>query len=234
MWDREFARLSTHHRVLRYDMRGFGRSPDPVGDYFDHVDLLDVMSDAGFDAAVLVGASDGVRIALDAAVTAPARVRAMTLLGPLLPGMPAPDGLSARLRTGDRALRRGDIATARAIVLELWIDGVGRQRAGAHVRARVADWLDDLLPRQARRLRWQVGEAQMIEPLARDRLRDVVAPTLVIVGAHDQLRVHAAAHRLADCIADCRVAIVDDAAHLPHLEVPGVVDALLDEFLARV
>ena len=87
MWDREFAALADRHLVVRYDVRGFGRSPDPTRDYFDHDDLLAVLDDTGIDRAVLVGASNGGRIVLDTAVAAPQRVRAMVLVGSPVPGV---------------------------------------------------------------------------------------------------------------------------------------------------
>lgn len=233
MWEREFGRLSAWHHVVRYDVRGFGRSPDPAADYFDHVDLLDVMSAHGLDRAVLVGSSNGGRIVLDAAVTAPSRVTAMVLLAPALPGIPASDQLAGSFRDEERALRNGDIATAREINLALWVDGVGRSGADPRVRATVGAWLDDLLPRQAAQLTSDRGDAQLVEPLVRDRLDEVDIPTLVVVGAHDQRRIHAAAQHLVDGVVDGHLAVVDDAAHLPNLEAPAVVDQLMDDFLGR-
>ena len=56
-WDREFTRFATTNRVVRYDVRGFGASPDPVRNYYDHDDLLGVMDDAGIERAVLVGSA---------------------------------------------------------------------------------------------------------------------------------------------------------------------------------
>ncbi|HUM71586.1 MAG TPA: alpha/beta hydrolase, partial [Chloroflexota bacterium] len=33
MWDEQMAALSQHYRVLRYDMRGWGQTPRPDGDF---------------------------------------------------------------------------------------------------------------------------------------------------------------------------------------------------------
>lgn len=126
MWDRQFAAFASSHRVVRYDVRGFGRSPDGADDCYDHEDLLGVMEAWGLDRAVLVGASDGGRIVLDTAVTTPDRVTAMVLAGSALPGMPLAPELAKVFAAEDAALDAGDLARAKAINLRLWVDGEGR------------------------------------------------------------------------------------------------------------
>lgn len=146
MWDRQVATLAPRHRVVRYDVRGYGRSPDPAGDYYDHHDLLAVMDATGLDRAVLVGASNGGRIVLDTAVAAADRVAGIVLGGGAVPGIDLSDELQADFAGEDEALLAGDIDRARAINLRWWVDGVGRRpvdvgmRAAArHVAAHVPD-----------------------------------------------------------------------------------------------
>lgn len=236
MWDREFVALAERHRIVRYDVRGFGRSPDPVRDYFDHEDLLVVLDDAGIDDAVLVGASNGGRIVLDTAVTTPDRVRAIVLVGGAVPGIDMSEQLEADLAREGDALDRGDIERARAINLSWWVDGVDRSPADVDpdVRAAVSRWLDELLPRQAIQARADAGDAQLLEPLMRDRLDDVSVPTLVIVGRHDDEGMRATARHVAARIPDARLVEIDGAAHLPNLERPERFLEELDSFLASL
>lgn len=236
MWDREFTALANRHRVVRYDVRGFGRSPDPTRDYFDHDDLLAVLDDAGLERAVLVGASNAGRIVLDTAVTAPQRVQAMVLVGSALPGVPLGDDVLADLDAEGEALTAGDIARAREINLRWWVDGVGRDpsQVDANVRATVAGWLDELLPRQAARMEAAQGDAQLVEPLVRDRLADVDIPALVLVGRHDAPGMDVIARRLAAELRQAHMVEVDGAAHLLNLEQPERFAGLLDGFLASL
>lgn len=236
MWDPHITALAGSHRVVWYDVRGFGRSPDGEADYFDHDDLLGVMDACGLDRAVLVGASNGGRIVLDAAITAPDRVIGMVLVDAALPGMPSDPDLEAAFDAEEAALEAGDIATARDINLRLWVDGVDRDpgTVAPAARAAVTAWLEALLPRQASQLRGAGGEAQLVEPSLRDRLHEIAVPALVLVGRHDVDRFRATAHHLAANLPRAELAVIDDAAHLPSLERPEEFAALIRRFLASL
>jgi len=235
LWDREFAALGERGRVVRYDVRGFGRSADPDGDYFDHDDLLGVMDAVGARRAVLVGASNGGRIVLDTAVSAPDRVLGLVLVGSALPGTPMSPELDARFDAEDAALAAGDIARAHEINMGLWIDGTGRGPGdvAADVRRRAAAWLAAVLPRQADQIARQAGDAGLLSPPVRGRLGDITVPTLIIVGAHDIPYTRLAAQDLARLIPHSRLTVVDGAAHLVNVEQPDAFARALEEFLAQ-
>jgi pimeloyl-ACP methyl ester carboxylesterase len=64
-------------------------------------------------------------------------------------------------------------------------------------------------------------------PAAWDRLTDVAAPTLVLVGALDIVGCQARAAALAERIPAARLAVLPGTAHLPHLEAhPGCLAAI--------
>lgn len=236
MWDRQAAALAPDHRVVRYDVRGFGRSPDPAGDHFDHEDLLAVMDACDLDRAVLVGASNGGRIVLDTAVTTPDRVIGIVLAAAPVPGIDLSEELQADVAHEDEALESGDIARAKAMNMRWWVDGVGRDpvEVDPDVREAVGGWLDVLLPRQAGQLRADAGDAQLVQPLVRDRLGDLPMPGLVIIGRHDDLGMRTAARHIADRMPDAELVELDGAAHLPNLERPERFDQLLRRFLASL
>lgn len=236
MWDRQVASLAAGHRVVRYDVRGFGRSPDPDGDWYDHEDLLAVLDAEGIGRAVLVGASNGGRIVLDTGVTAPDRVLALVLAASALPGVELSDELEADFAHEGDALRSGDIERAKEINMRWWVTGVGREaiEVDPDVREAVGGWLDDLLPRQAAQLRADAGEAQLVEPLVRDRLGELTMPVLVLVGRHDDLGMRTIARHIADQLPDGEFVELDGAAHLLTLERPERFDELLRRFLASL
>jgi alpha-beta hydrolase superfamily lysophospholipase len=50
LWDAQMKPLSKHFRVVRFDIRGYGRSPAPTGEYYPHEDiriLLDYLKGRG-------------------------------------------------------------------------------------------------------------------------------------------------------------------------------------------
>jgi pimeloyl-ACP methyl ester carboxylesterase len=194
------------------------------------------MATAGIERAVLVGASNGGRIALDTAVSAPERVVGLVLIGSALPGTPMTPELESAYEAEEAALHEGDVDRARDINLRLWVDGVGRERGevSSVVRRTVAAWLDALLARQAAQLRSQAGDARPVEPPIAERLGEIAAPTLVMVGQHDQPHIRAAAQRLAFGISESRLVVIECAAHLVNLEQPRRCNAMLEAFLDQL
>jgi pimeloyl-ACP methyl ester carboxylesterase len=67
----------------------------------------------------------------------------------------------------------------------------------------------------------------------REDLPAIEAPTLAVVGEHDELTPRWYHERLVDGIPDATLATVEDAAHLAMLERPEAFNAALTEFLAR-
>jgi pimeloyl-ACP methyl ester carboxylesterase len=67
----------------------------------------------------------------------------------------------------------------------------------------------------------------------RDRLDEVAAPSLAVVGEHDGLTPPAYHDYLADRIGDCERATIEGAAHLAMLERPAAFNAVLSSFLTR-
>ena len=98
MWDDQFAALSEHFRVIRYDVRGFGGSVRPERLYSDADDLDGLLDYLKVTKAHIVGLSLGGRIALDFAVAHPTRVNSLVLAGPGLAGYEPPNGTDTDLR----------------------------------------------------------------------------------------------------------------------------------------
>src|ERR687894_2826224 len=86
MWDRQFEALAERYRVVRFDRRGFGRSPLTDGPYAHHEDLRGLLDGLGIERASLVGCSMGGAAAIDFALRYPERVRAMVLVGSAVSG----------------------------------------------------------------------------------------------------------------------------------------------------
>jgi pimeloyl-ACP methyl ester carboxylesterase len=128
MWDDQLGLLSARHLVVRYDMRGYGRSPLPGGPY-SHVDDLRALFDAiEIGRATLVGASLGGRVALEFALTDPERVRALLLAPAALGGHEWSQEVKESWRAEDAALEAGDLDGAVEINLRQWVDGPGAHR----------------------------------------------------------------------------------------------------------
>jgi pimeloyl-ACP methyl ester carboxylesterase len=90
MWDPQAGPLAARFRVVRYDCRGFGASGplDPAVPYTHAGDLVALLDHLDIGDAVLAGLSFGGRVALQAALAAPDRVRGLALLDAVLDGVP--------------------------------------------------------------------------------------------------------------------------------------------------
>jgi 3-oxoadipate enol-lactonase len=131
MWDPQWVTFPRTHRTIRYDQRGYGRSPLPPGSWSDALDLIGLLEDLGIQRAALVGVSRGGRIALELAVARPDLVGALVLVGAGLPGHDWSEStrLQAYLAEEDAAVGRGDLDAAVEANLRLWVDGPRRAPA---------------------------------------------------------------------------------------------------------
>ncbi|WP_235612598.1 alpha/beta fold hydrolase, partial [Achromobacter xylosoxidans] len=89
MWGAQLAGMGAGYRAIAYDRRGAGDTRAAAGTHSAIADLMAVMDAAAGDApAILVGCSQGARVALDAALAHPARVRGLVLISPTVAGAP--------------------------------------------------------------------------------------------------------------------------------------------------
>jgi pimeloyl-ACP methyl ester carboxylesterase len=73
-----------------------------------------------------------------------------------------------------------------------------------------------------------------LEPPAHARLAEIACPTLIIVGAADQIATLEAANRLAADVPGAQYVSWPDAAHMLTLERPRHFERLVLDFVAAV
>jgi 3-oxoadipate enol-lactonase len=230
MWDAQWENWTRSHRLLRLDFRGYGRSPIEPGPYSSARDVLDLIDRHGFERAALVGVSLGGRVALEVALAQPERVSALVLVGSGLPGHDWSDEQHATWEAEEAALQAGDLDAAVEVSLSTWVDGPRRKPGDVDpgVRAQVAE-----MQRRVYELQKSLEEDDeelLVEGVA-NRLGEITAPTLVLVGEEDVPDIHAIADRLAREIPGARKAVIADTAHVPSMERPREFEELVLGFL---
>ncbi|MBO4119115.1 3-oxoadipate enol-lactonase [Cupriavidus gilardii] len=227
LWDAAAAHLAPRYRVLRYDLRGHGRSDAPVGPYSmlrmadDVVALMD-----GLDVpqAHFVGVSLGGMIGQTLGVRYPERLHSLTLV-------------DTTCRTPQHAhpMWHERIGQVEAHGMAGVIDGVLQRWMTPAYRAAHPDQVERIRAMVlATPVRGYVGAALAIlgfdqaEALAR-----IHCPTLVVVGEQDQGTPVSEAKAIADAIPASQLEIVPNAAHLPPIEQPERFHAVLDAFLCK-
>src|SRR5438876_5964570 len=74
MWDSQVEAFARRHQIIRYDLRGAGKSPPPTGPYSQYEDLAALLGHLGVGKAHIVGLSLGGAIAIDFALAMPEAV----------------------------------------------------------------------------------------------------------------------------------------------------------------
>ena len=229
MWDDQFAPFAEQFRVIRYDARGFGRSDLPKADepFAQEDDLKAVLDALSIDQASLIGLSMGGGTVIDFAFCSPERTRALVAV--------------------DAAVNfRGHRPTPEVRDLLGGVSELARTAGFEKARER---WLTSSLfapaneqPAVAARLRQMVEEypgwhwVNTPAPTGReiptvDRLGEITAPTLVVVGDRDLSYFLTGADLLVERLPNARKAAIVGAGHMPNMEDPARFNQVVLEFL---
>ncbi len=233
------ALVQAGYRAVRYDVRGHGRTMIPPSGYTwehysadlgDLLDRLNVEQPASeslrLDAAHLVGLSMGGGIALQFALDFPRRVLSLALVDSALPGFTYSQDFTRQIEELVAAVRTEG---PRSAFQRLWLthplfDGLRRfPDRFALMRDMVlaypaADYREGAIPANYR-------------PTVADRLGEIAAPALVVVGEHDIPDFRLIADLLTENLPSARKLVLPDSGHLPPLEQPEAFNQALITFL---
>lgn len=234
MWDPQWEAFQRSHRVVRVDLRGFGRSPYVAGTYSHPADLIALLEELELGPAALVGVSMGGGVALQVAVARPDLVSALVLVGSGIRGHDWSPEITRAWDEEEAAFERGDLDAAVEVNLRTWVDGPHRSpdQVDPSIRQKVGE-----MQRRAFELYRDGGDAaeeEALVPDVGDRLAEISAPTLVLVGELDVPDIQAIAARLQREIPDARGATIPGAAHAPTMERPDEFSDLVLHFLDEV
>lgn len=234
MWQGQLAALTGAQprcRAVAYDRRGFGETLhveerySQVGDLFRVLDAV-----APGERATLVGCSQGGRIAIDAALADPARVRALVLVAPAISGAPeitpVPPAIQAWIDKVELAEAAADVDRINALEAHAWLDGplAPEGRVGGAVRELFLA-MNDIALRAERR-------GTEIEPdAAYGRVREIDVPTLLVWGDLDFPQIAQRCRYLAVQMPRVTTQHMHNTAHLPSLEHPAQFGRALLAFL---
>lgn len=227
MWDAQLADWSQRFRVIRYDLRGYGRSALPTQAPYAHADDLEALLDhLGIARAHVVGISMGGWIATHFAITRPARVSALVLLSSALGGWewsPEWKALWSALR--ERAAEAG-MAAAR----QLWL--AHPLFAAARASATTARQLEAMVAAYSG-WHWCNADPQRdIEIPDMQQLDLIAAPTLVVSGERDLEDFQLIAEVLRHAIPAAQGLQLPGVGHLLNIEAPAPLNRAVLDFLA--
>jgi 3-oxoadipate enol-lactonase len=223
VWDRLLPLLPPGLRLVRYDMRGHGLSDAPEGEYFmgDLVgEAAGLMDRLGLKGAVFVGLSIGGVVAQGLAAERPDLLRAMVLSNTAAK-IGTPDSWGQRVAT----VRAEGIASIADGILGLWFSKKFHETRADEL----AGWRHMLTRTPV------AGYCGCCAALAETDLRDSTAgltlPTLVLAGSEDGSTPPDLVRETADSIAAARFEVIRGAGHIPCVEQPERMAALIEGFL---
>lgn len=218
MWDRQIPELSQHWRVFRYDLPGHGGAPAhasaSVTDLADR--LIATLDGLGIQRFGYAGCSIGGAIGADLALRHPHRVASLALVAS-----------SPRFGTADEFRQRGVIVRTNGLepiartAPERWFTP-----GFAAAQSAIVEWAVQMVRTTDPGCYIAACEALAAFDI-RGALGRIGVPTLVLVGAEDQVTGPAEARTLVAGIPDARLALVPGASHLAPVEQPAAVSDLL-------
>jgi 2-succinyl-6-hydroxy-2,4-cyclohexadiene-1-carboxylate synthase len=223
-WDEIAPTLAAEHRVIRYDVRGHGRSASATQPIAAHDDLRDLLDELNVEHASLVGLSMGSGIVLDAALAYPDRVDRVVMVSPTVDGLPTVvpfdwmTPIIAQVRAGAK-----DSAAA------LW--WASSMMAGTRARGAAGERYHQVVLDNARI--WGENRANRLPlaPPAGQRLESLTKPLLVVVGQNDAAGIRQLAVTLTTRVKDARALTIRNAGHMISVERPEQLADLLLRFL---
>ena len=230
-WRDVMAILASHHSGVAYDRRGFGDTPPANAPFANTDDLHAVLDACAARPAVLVGNSQGGRIAIDFALMHPERVERLVLIAPAISGAPDPDWdaeLGHELVEAiEAAEEREDLDAVNRFEALIWLDGPAalEGRIGGPVR-------ELFLAMNLVALEHESAPGPIEPPSAYEHLERLAMPVLVIVGAFDLPYQRAGARALAERLPKARFVELAGVAHLPQLEAPDILASVISEFVS--
>jgi len=232
MWDEQFAFLAQHYRVIRYDLRGFGKSALPDGPFAHHEDPAALLDHFGIAKAHIIGISFGGKVALDFALTHLDLVASLVLVAPSVGGRPTIAEVQKFFAEEDALLEQGDLEAATELNLRLWVDGPKR----------TPEQVDPVVRKRVREMQLHAFTVPMPEgaqeialtPPANTRLDEIRVPILLIVGDYDLPDKMSTVEELASAIPQARSIIFPGVAHMLTMERPEEFNQLVFDFLSHL
>jgi len=235
MFDAVWEPLAEYFRVIRYDLRGFGKSSPVTAPLSRRDDLERLLTHLDVTRAHLVGCSLSGEISLDLTLEQPQRSASLTLVGATPGGFELQGEAPRHMMEMIEAMQRGDIDRANELQIRIWLDGGYREAGQVDAALRKKALEMNRIP--VAQNTYFIADAQPIHPPAPPavtRLEAVTCPTWVVAGALDHPEVLRAANEMTQRIPHARKTIIESTGHVPSYEQPARFVKLLLDFLSSV
>jgi 3-oxoadipate enol-lactonase len=215
IWDRLVPLLRERYRVIRYDLRGFGRSSRPTQPFTRLGDLEALLGHLGIEQAVTVGHSGGGGTVLGLALHRPRRVSGLVLIAPGIHDYPWPadDPYS---RACGPLIGAQDLDGLVRLGLQTWAPAGAGDGIAAMMRGATSSW-------------FQIGDMERADPPTFGQLKEIRVPAVMLLGDLEYPMVSQASRAIADRLPGCREILVPGADHMLPLRDPAPLAQAVSE-----
>jgi pimeloyl-ACP methyl ester carboxylesterase len=232
MWDDQFELLASEgFWVIRYDMRGSGKSARPASKFSDANDLRDLFDHLKVTKASIVGVSNGGSVGIDFTLRYPERVRSLVLVAPTVNGYEYADAqeekldkmMEAQWAKWEEAIKNNRLEEAVNIHLNIMTPALNQEARAKIVKIALDNYgvfKDPIDPLRVKE-----------DPPAFKRLSEIKIPTLLIWGDRDYPGQISLAERVQTFIPGSKKILIHGADHLVNLSQPTIFNRVLLNFL---
>jgi 3-oxoadipate enol-lactonase len=214
IWEPQIEHFSRHFQVICVDARGYGKSARPRKAYSHHEDLAGLLNHLSIKKAHLCGCSLGGMTAIDFCLVYPDKVDKLVLAGPGVSGYPDKPEM---LENFFRIITAGRDESAHAAA-KLWLTDPYMIPAMEHKELRPI--LRRIALTNAHVWKNNPFMQRGLDPPAWDRLEQIKAPTLLIMGERDVEEIHETIAKLNEKIIGNRVVRYPGVGHIANMECP--------------
>jgi len=212
VWDDVWPEFCKHFHTIRYDRRGYGRTPASTTWYTETEDLAALLRQRSVSHAVLVGSSHGGELSIDFTLQYPGVVKQLVVVGAVVNGFPYSDHFLNRGMNNSKPFEKNDVAAGLANwAKDRYLLAPGHEAAQKRLMALLTANPQDMT---------HSDYARPTAP-AIGRLHEIRVPTLILVGDADIPDVHAQAGAIEAGIPGSKRVVISDAGHLMYMEKPA-------------
>ena len=230
IWDAQFPVFAEKYRVIRYDRRGFGKSPNPTIPFSNIDDLNQLFIQLKLKKAVIMGISSGGGLAIDFTLKYPDKVSSLVLVGAVVGGY----GYTSHMLT-----RGGHVKSLAELLSDpqKTIEYFGKEDPYEIYKENIKAKEKFLKLLNGNPINLSQKDNTLLiradRPAAK-YLDEIKVPTLILVGEYDIPDVHAHAGVIEFGIPNARREIIYNSGHLIPLEQPDAFNEASLKFLGSI
>ena len=229
-WENQIGLLKERYRVIAYDVRGHGESIASTAQMNINQlsdDLFSFMDAIAVESAIICGLSMGGYIALNAALSQPARIEALILCDTQC-GADSDQAKKKRMDVIDSIQKDGLSQYAHDSLQKLFCETslIDKPNEVSSIEQTILHTSVETIVNTLKAL------AARKETCS--RLNQINIPVMILVGESDQITPPEVSQKMQDLITGSTLQVIEKAGHLSNLENPASFNGHLQGFLTSI